>query len=175
MRTQLIIVVFAVASLVAENSSAQVAQSVSGEPTISITVKTPQSTVTVGSDVEVEVEMKNISAGDILYSAAGLFGGGSSTSFRWDVRDGAGKAIPMTQYGIKANHLEPPQERGVPPSVRTGSAFAETLSPGKTVVQKLALSKEYDLSKPGKYTIQALRFDGKLDVKSNIITLIVTP
>lgn len=41
----------------------------------------------------------------------------------------------------------------------------------------MALSKEYDLNKPGKYTVQASRLeaDGKTDVKSNVIALTVTP
>jgi hypothetical protein len=155
------------------NSAAQVAQPAPAEPKISITIKTAQSTVNVGSDVEVEVEMRNISAGDIFYGAAGVFGAGT-TSFKWEIRDNKGRTIPMTEYGIKANHIDPSLE-GVPPHVHAGSAFAETLGPGKSVVQKLALSKEYDLSKPGKYTIQALHTDGKTDVKSNTITVTVTP
>jgi hypothetical protein len=84
----------------------------------------------------------------------------------------------MTDYGIKANHLDPSQDASgprVPPHISTGSAFAETLGRGKSVVQKLALSKEYDLSNPGKYTIQALHSDGKTDVQSNVISLTVTP
>jgi hypothetical protein len=168
----LTVVALTMASLVSGNVSGQVAQSTLTEPKITITIKTEQSIAAVGSAVEVQVEMKNISAADISYGAAGIFGAGT-TSFRWEIRDGEGRAIPMTQYGLKVNHLDDPRE-GVAPTIRAESAFAETLRPGKSVVQKVALSKEYDLGKPGKYTIQALRFDGNVEVKSNIITLTLT-
>jgi hypothetical protein len=173
MKPLLTFAMLTMALVISGKSTAQVAQPAPAEPKISITIRTAQNAVKVGSDVEVEVKMENISAEDLFYGVPGLFGAGT-TSFRWEIRDSKGTAIPMTEYGIKANHLEPPQE-GVPPHVDAGSAFAGTLGPGKSVVQKLALSKEYDLNKPGKYTIQALHFDGKMDVKSNTITLTVTP
>ena len=83
----------------------------------------------------------------------------------------------MTEYGLKINGLEPPQGEpgpgGYAPSARK-TVFG-LLGPDKAIVEKMALSKEYDLSKPGKYSIQALRSDGKTDVKSNTITVTVMP
>jgi hypothetical protein len=172
MQTLLTVAMFTLASLTFESSAAQITQPSPAEPKISITIKTAQSAVKVGSDVDVEVEMKNISTADV--GAGGAMGPpGLTTLFRWEIRDNDGKAVQMTEYGIKANHLEPPPPG--PPHIWAGSFFGEALSPGKTLVQKLALSKEYNLSKPGKYTIQALRFDGTIDVKSNTISLTVTP
>jgi len=90
----------------------------------------------------------------------------------WDIRDSASKPVPLTEYGLKANCLDSP---GGVPRICAGSTFGDILEPGKSFRQTLALSKEYDLSKPGKYTVQASRFDGKTDVKSNTLTLAVMP
>lgn len=160
-----------IASLVPGNSAAQVAQPATAKPKISIAIKTAQNAVKVASDVDVEVEMKNISQEGVGFILTGTMSF-SSTSFRWDIRDIASKPVPMTEYGLKANCLDSP---GGVPRICSGSSFGDTLDPGKAFRQKLTLSKEYDLSKPGKYTIQAFRSDGKTDVKSNVITLTVTP
>src|SRR5882672_3553931 len=61
----------------------------------------------VGSDVEVEVEMKNISAEGVGFVPTSTMSS-STTSFRWDIREGAGKEVPMTEYGLKANCLDSP-------------------------------------------------------------------
>jgi len=165
-------------SVISAGGQAQVAQPAPAEPKFSLTIKTAQGTVKVGSDVVVEAEMKNISAEDIFYSA--LMGRGQepgSSGFTWEILNSEGKPVPLTEYGLKINGLEPPQGEpgpgGYAPSGRK-TVFG-LVGPDKAIVEKMALSKEYDLSKPGKYSIQALRSDGKTDVKSNIITLTVTP
>jgi carboxypeptidase family protein len=155
----------------ASSVSDEVAQPALPEPKISITIKTAQNTVAVGSDVQVEVAMKNISQEGVGFVPSGTMSY-STTSFRWDIRDSAGKPVPMTDYGLKANCLDSP---GGAPRICAGSSFADILNPGRSLNEKLALSKEYDLSRPGRYTIQALKFDGELAVKSNIIILTVTP
>jgi hypothetical protein len=132
----------------------------------------------VGSDVVVEAEMKNISAEDIFYSA--ITGRGQEPGpggFTWEILNGEGRPVSMTEYGLKIHSPEPPQGEVGPGGYnpRMGKTIFGLLGPGKAIVEKMALSKEYDLSKPGKYTIQILRSDGKTDVKSNIITLTVMP
>jgi predicted secreted protein len=139
-------------------------------PRISIAINTARTVVKTGSDVVVEVEMKNISQGDVPDGTAIPSLG--STGFRWDVRDSAGKQVAMTDYGIRVNH---PESSSGEPHVWVGSFFSASLAPGKVISQKLALTKEYDFSKPGKYTIQASRWDGQIEVKSNTIMLTVTP
>jgi hypothetical protein len=165
------LVIITIVSLVSGNSTAQVAHPTPAEPRISITIKTAQSAVKVSSDVDVEVEMKNTSAEGVGFEPTSTMSS-STTSFGWDIRDNADKPVPMTEYGLKANCLDSP---GGAPRICAGSSFGDILDPGKSFRQKLALSKEYDLSKPGKYTIQALHTDGKTDVKSNVIALTVTP
>jgi hypothetical protein len=158
-------------SIVWANSAAQVAQPAPAEPRISITIKIPQTAVKIGSDVVVEAEMKNISAEDVGFVPTSTMSS-STTSFRWDIRDSVGKPVQMTEYGLKANHLDSP---GGVPRIFAGSSFSDRLAPGESVRQKLALSKEYNLSKPGNYTIEALGNDAGALVKSNTITLAITP
>ena len=162
-------------SVISAGGQAQVAQPAPAEPKFSLTIKTAQGTVKVGSDVVVEAEMKNISAEDVFYSVfTGRGDGPVASGFTWEILNSKGKPVPFTEYGLKLNRPEPELGSGgyVPAA---GKTIFGLLGPGKAIVEKMALSKEYDLSKPGKYSIQALRSDGKTDVKSNIITLTVTP
>jgi len=165
------LILLMVVSLASGNRSAQVAQPTPAEPKITIVIKMAKTVVKFGSDVVAEVEMKNISQEGVGFVPPGTMSC-STTSFRWDIRDSAGKPVPMTEYGLKANCLDSP---GGVPRISAGSSFRDMLDPGKSFRQELALSKEYGLSKPGRYTIQAFRSDGKIDVKSNTITLTVAP
>jgi hypothetical protein len=170
MKNLLLIMALAISCFICGNGAAQAPKAVPAEPKTAITIKTAQNKVAAGSNVEVDAEIRNISTGNILFGVDQM----ETTSFFWDIRDSGNKPVPMTEYGIKANHAEPTQE-GAPPRVLLRSTFSAELAPGKAVTQTLALTKEYDLSKPGKYTIQASRFDGNVVVKSNVITLNVTP
>jgi len=171
MRTLLMLTMLAAGSLIiGRSTTAQVQHPASTPPRISIAINTPQAVVKAGSDVVVEVEMKNISQVDVPDGAP--LTGGASTGFRWQVRDSSGKQVAMTDYGIQANHLASSSGE---PHMWAGSFFSAPLAPGKVITQRLALTKEYDLSKPGKYTIQATRGDAQTDVKSNVITLTVIP
>jgi hypothetical protein len=165
-------------SVISAGGQAQVVQPAPAEPKFSLTIKTAQGTVKVGSDVVVEAEMKNISAEDIFYSVlTGRGPGPVPSGFTWEILNSEGKPVPLTEYGLKINQLEPPQGEvgsgGYVPAA--GKTVFGLLGPGKAIVEHRALSKEYDLGKPGKYSIQALRSDGKTDVKSNTITVTITP
>jgi len=163
-------------SVISAGGQAQVAQPAPAEPKFSLTIKTAQGTVKVGSDVVVEAEMKNISAEDVFYSVfTGRGDGPVASGFTWEILNSKGKPVPFTEYGLKLNRPEPELGPGGGIVPVAGKTVFGLVGPGKAFVEKSALSKEYDLSKPGKYTIQALRSDGKTDVKSHIITLTVTP
>jgi len=51
------------------------------------------------------------------------------------------------------------------------------LDPGKSVTNRVNVTQVYDLSRPGKYTIQVKQYDdeSKSFVKPNKITVTVTP
>jgi hypothetical protein len=106
-RTLLIIVTLTTAAFASGKSVTQVRQSGPIGPRISITIRTAHDAVIVGSDVEVEVEMKNISQEAVGFEPPSTMSF-STTSFRWGIRDSAGKPVPMTEYGLKANCLDSP-------------------------------------------------------------------
>ncbi|MGC1619393.1 MAG: hypothetical protein WA765_12965 [Candidatus Acidiferrum sp.] len=65
------------------------------------------------------------------------------------------------------------------PTAPTGSVFGSMLPPGKSFEEKLALTRFYDLSRPGKYTVRVSRTQRPWrntadSVKSNTITITVT-
>ena len=59
--------------------------------------------------------------------------------------------------------------------LRTGNVIFRTIRAGETLTQNLRVSALYDMRKPGKYTIQVWRRDPQSDIKSNIVTVTVTP
>jgi hypothetical protein len=147
----------------ASKTTAQVA---SEKPPFTITISTPQATVKAGLDVKVEATMTNTSDQDVSYAV------GVGPIINVDVRDAEGKPVSETPEGRKIHGTD---RRDGPGGVLT--VIRIPLKPGKTLAGESILSKEYDLSKPGKYTVQAHRFDGvsMTMVKSNTITLTVTP
>lgn len=97
-------------SVISAGGQAQVAQPAPAEPKFTLTIKTPQGAVKLGSDVVVEAEMKNISAEDIFYSR--VMGRGQEpgpSGFTWEILNSEGKPVPFTEYGLKINGPEPPQ------------------------------------------------------------------
>jgi hypothetical protein len=147
----------------------------------SVTISTPGSEVKTGSVVELTVTTKNISAQNIYHGF--VAGGPPGRSVEIDLRDSGGNPVLETPYGRKAH--------GKDRRPWSGSSFVERvlLKPGETFDEKVDLSKEYDLSRAGTYTIQVQRSDLVSDeqlkshskmgiantVKSNKITITVTP
>ena len=81
------------------------------------------------------------------------------------MRDERGKLVPKRTYPH--------------PELRTGYPVNRSISPGQTFTQEQRVSAEYDMRKPGKYTIQVSRraSDNPKDgeIKSNLVTVTVTP
>ena len=82
---------------------------------------------------------------------------GLDSTFRFEVRDEHGNLVPKRTY---------PYEE-----LRTGKVIFRTIRTGETLTQNQTVSAQYDMRKPGKYTIQVSRDD----IKSNIVTVTVTP
>jgi hypothetical protein len=99
------------------------------------------------------------------------------------VLDREGKPVPETRYGMKLHGTEPrPVVPEVGPPVGHLGGFGSfvgwpPLHPGETLKggRRSDLSREYDLSKPGTYTIQAREWQlpGHLTVESNVLTVTV--
>jgi len=167
MKTPITLLLLAVALGPLGGNASQVSKT--EEPTISINISTPQNTVRVGSEIIVDVVTQNISHHVIHYTV--IAGAGAELShFRVDVRNSVGKPVTETQYGQKVH--------GTDHRAHSGSVFGADIpvEPGKTLHEKLILTKEYDLSQPGTYTVQLRRTDfDDSSVKSNTITLTITP
>ena len=134
------------------------------KPAISITLSTRQTVVEVGSPLKVRIAITNMSDHDV-------FLGGH---IQMIVQDSEGKPVPQTPYGKKVYGTEPPSvsQSGIGPG--GGDIGAPLMRPGDTITgSPQYLNKEYDLSKPGTYTIQARRNDpySQSVVQSNVLTV----
>lgn len=136
------------------------------EPWFSVTISTPEPIVTAGADVKLKIIFANNTGKDLHYAVGGPARGGPA--FDIDIRDGEGKPVPETTYGLKMH--------GKDPRPFSGSVFSTTVHPGETIEQELILSKEYDLNKAGKYTVQVKEKNSVFqNVQSNTITITLVP
>jgi hypothetical protein len=133
---------------------------------ISITIS--QNTIRTGANLQLQIKVKNISDHDLSlfvpFDETGI-----AQMFDVNVRDSAGASVPETAVGmhVHGKTAEPPLISGP----------VKTISPGKEIDRNTDLTRIFDLAKPGTYTVQVTRmdFDQKVLVKSNIITITVTP
>jgi hypothetical protein len=135
----------------------------SNNPPFKIAITAESPTVVAGSDVSIKVSLTNTSDKDVYEGAMYKIGNLDST-FRFEVRDEHGKLVPKRTYPH--------------PELATGSVKFRTIARGETYTQDQLVSALYDMRKPGKYTIQVSRRisdNPKDDIKSNIITITVTP
>jgi hypothetical protein len=132
----------------------------------SVTISTPETSVRAGSDVKLKVIFANDTEKDLHFGAGGPGRGGPV--FDIDIRDSDDKPVSETPYGLKMH--------GKDPHPFAGSVFSATLHHGETMEEELILNKEYDLSKPGKYTVQVKERNPVFQtVKSNTIAITVIP
>ncbi len=114
--------------------------------------------------MKLKVVFVNATKKDIFYGAGGPARGGPV--FDIDMRDSDGKSVAETPYGLKMHAKDPHPWRG--------SVLTATAHPGDKIEEELILNKEYDLSKPGKYTIQVQERNPKFQaIKSDTITITV--
>lgn len=141
------------------------------KPAFSIALSTPRSVVEVGSPLMLGFACTNTSGHDIVIGSPALI----------SVLDSDGKSVPETPYGRKVHGTEPrpvpPPEVGPPhgvPGESGGGLGPLPMRPGETIRSPRSdLSREYDLSRPGTYTIQARRADfySGTVVESNVLTV----
>ena len=93
--------------------------------------------------------------------------GGKEAEFNFhiEVQDIAGKPVAMTQHHRRV--------RGEMPV--TSSNQQIRLQPGQSISETAILNQLYEVSRPGKYVIQAKHDVGGGVVKSNTLTITVTP
>jgi type 1 fimbria pilin len=133
----------------------------------SIKISSPQKVVKVGSPILLVVKITNISDRDISHATAP---GHSMPEFTCDieVRDSRGSVASETPYGLKVRGKDASYHHG-------GSMLLQTLKPGEELQQETVLSRIYDMTQAGKYTIQVSKRDPDtgVTVKSNTTAVTV--
>jgi hypothetical protein len=132
---------------------------------VAMTISTDHETVVSGSKVIVTVHLTNVSDHRI----------GIDNHFRVEIRNSQGQLAPYTEDHGKRLRREPPYNQPI-----LGGGFrniAYWVEKGQTVAEEIEVTKQYDLTIPGKYTIRVFGLDrdgGAVEVQStNAITLTV--
>jgi len=144
-----------------QGQSSPVAQNV--QPMFSITISTPHDVIKAGTNVFVKVALTNTSKHQIRLNSSN----GTQEMQDIVIRDDQGNS-PLSKIG---------RDIAAGRDWLVGSEHSFTIEPGKTVTERVGVPSTYDLSQPGKYTMQVQKRDpySKTVVKSNTITLTVTP
>ena len=148
------------------------------QPRFSIIISAPQPQAVAGALITVKVSMTNKSDRDIsIWRENGEQGG---RVYKVDVHDDTGKTATETKLGFVLNgHADRSQLSALSlDDLHLGfSGACVVLKSGKTLTDEVNVSRLYDLSKPGKYSIQLSRLDegSGTFVKSNTLNVAVTP
>jgi hypothetical protein len=125
-----------------------------------LVISAPHYSLAKGSEFKLKVRLENCSGHQMTVDSA-------ETRYDIQVFDSRGLPAPLTDAG-----------RTFRKYLGSGHATFVRLKPGEILRESFNdVSKLYDLSPPGEYTIQVSRFDEqtKTWVKSNTITVTVTP
>ena len=140
--------------------------------------------VKAGAPIVIEIRFKNISDHNIRFT--GRPEGpthGELLGFPPIVRDVEGKEPPLTKLGRLEFGRKKPGEDDYDAHMIESGVGSSWLRPGGVMTPVIKLNELYDLSIPGKYTVQVLHggydlhggHDDKTEVKSNTITVTVVP
>ena len=134
----------------------------------SIQIAASEPTSKQGSDVRLEIVLTNTSH-EVIELAKEVRQASGEINYRFDVRTADGKAVPETDYGRTV--------KGIGPSVIVSSTMFHPVKPGDTLLDEVILSKVFDMSRVGKYSIRAWRSApaevGGGKVRSNEITITI--
>lgn len=142
----------------------------SGQTPFALKLVASNETVKAGSEARIEITFTNTSDRDIHLSRPPGDVPAAELSYSFEVRDEKGELVPETRYGqlFEEHHGR----------IR-GSWISRTLKPGESIKETSLINQLYDMSLPGKYTIQVSHDmpegSGKGKVKSNTVTIVVTP
>ncbi len=158
MRTQLRSLLLVVALPVAAGGWAQSAQpSQTAKPPFSISISLAQEVVKAGSEVRLEIVLTNILDQNIVIAQCG------GTNYQIEVYDSQGKPLPKLNDCVPKEDPDHPGWRSLcPGEVTTASPpgcvpHNQVLKPQEVLKEETVVSTLYDLSRPGKYTIQVQR------------------
>jgi hypothetical protein len=169
-----LVVAFFITLVLARAQSSRSARG--SHPRLSLTLSRSVDQIKTGFPVEVTVTLRNISDHTVSVWRENATDQGGHV-YRVDVEDEKGSPAPDTKIGRGFKALDDPQPVTTPtdtPLVSSGGW--QPLEPGDFQTDKVNVSRLYDLSRPGKYSIQLRRFDEEFKnfIKSNGITVTVT-
>jgi hypothetical protein len=114
-----------------------------------LTIRANQSDFKVGEEIRIEIDFKNTS--DHQFLAAPEIPT-AETSYKAYVRDDKDNLAPETRLGRRLRTGKDDRGQDALNTVTTGPL--RYLQPGESIKEGIVLNKLYDLSKPGKYTVQ---------------------
>jgi len=140
------------------------------KPPLTITISGPR-TIPAGSDLTIHIVTTNVSDQSVQICSASEQAGTVEVYYKVAIHDEKGEEPPITDFGRRAKTSYVVQE-----NARTLCEWP----PNWTLAYSMAVSKQYDLSKPGKYIVQVTRAASDLSpnstvVKSNELTVTVVP
>jgi uncharacterized protein (DUF58 family) len=152
-------VLFGLAAVVTGNSGTTIRP-------FSLTIRLLQNVAKVGSEIRVQVVLTNTSDHEI-----GILKSAPEADYIVEVRDTRGKMAPDTDFRRKQKD---------PASVKVSTASPlYTLKPGESLRDEIQVERLYEMSAPGKYSIQVSRTVpeemGSGIVKSNMANVTITP
>jgi hypothetical protein len=142
----------------------------------SVDFKVQHDIVRAGSPVIIKIQLKNTS--DHVIYRTGVPGGdveGELVGFPPIVRDAQGKEPPLTKWGRLAFSRVTPEDNS--PGLQMSAVLRIPMPPGDVMKTEIRVNNLYDLSVPGKYTVQVRYYDdeNKEELKSDLITVTVVP
>src|ERR1051326_8705170 len=123
-----------------QRAEIRIMQHMLGVKPVALVIAAPSSTIVAGADVSIEVSLTNTSDQDTPEGVMYMDGIGLDSTFRFEVRDEHGDLVPKRRYQYE--------------ELRTGKVIFRTIRAHETITQTQTVSAQYDLRKPGKYTIQ---------------------
>jgi hypothetical protein len=141
----------------------------------SLGISVAHDTVKAGSPIVVKIRFKNVSDHDLVRMIRPEGAAhGELLGFPPIVRDAQGKEPPLTKQGRLIFGRETPEDMASYLGISVGGT---AMHPGEVITPEIRLSELYDMSVPGKYTVQVWHYDdeNKEKVKSNTITVTVVP
>lgn len=145
-------------------------------PVFSLAISTAKGVVKTGSPIQIDITVKNVSDHGISLSTF-YIRPNVETSDRVTIVDADGSKSLETELARRSLGHSTPEDESRSPTVVTGKLVFLNLKAGQSFTYQLNVNELYDLSVPGKYSIQIERLndEGNVSVKSNKITVTVIP
>jgi hypothetical protein len=147
------------------------ALALAGKGPFSLTIAPPPESFKLGDELVLQITVKNTSGGPIGFARTGDVTPEEGARYKVEVWGPDGHLVPRTPSPIQKEK----------PTVNMMiSNVSHTLQPGESFVDRITVTKYFDLSRPGKYSILVERplepwqKIGSGFIRSNKVTVMVT-